>query len=326
MPMVPSVLTIRSDIPSSIIQRFEVPGTGPPTIAFSNNGQFLAIKPMSFAIHVFRIDTKINKFVEYKTFNFDAVPLSFKWSPDDTKLLVTLSPSRYLIYVCKLQDKSTVSDVVIQTPSLTEEITCVAWFPDSLHYVVGTNEGIIYIFDIYGHTIDKLKNYRSMDINVLKDGETILFTDNLNRLLLWNPRTHDIVTILQSNSFITSVLLCPNGENALISCINEGIFLFNLRYKSIVRHFYGIVSNYQASQCSFYPLENSKLFAVGDQMGSINIYHIDKSPPIHNLRNTLQHPCSAIAWNPTDPTMLASVTIDCIVNIWQSNNQHPRFI
>lgn len=76
-----------------------------------------------------------------------------------------------------------------------------------------------------------------------KDGHTVIAADNLNRIRSYDFDTQEEITLIQENSHITYFSVDPTEEFCLVTTKNEGLRLWSLATRTLVRTYFGSVHN-----------------------------------------------------------------------------------
>uniref|UniRef100_A0A5K3ET10 WD_REPEATS_REGION domain-containing protein n=2 Tax=Mesocestoides corti TaxID=53468 RepID=A0A5K3ET10_MESCO len=127
-------------------------------------------------------------------------------------------------------------------------------------------------------------------------------------------------TLIKEIHPIQSIVLSPSGKRLLVGLNAKGLVLWDLESRGIIQRFYG---HHQVQQRLFYTFcgINEDFVACGSENGFVHIWHVggpENCRPIHSVvaANNNGIPVTGVHWNPSVPTMMASVNDDGEIRIW----------
>lgn len=101
---------------------------------------------------------------------------------------------------------------------------------------------------------------------------------------------------------------------ALLNISSQGLHLWDLHHKCLVRQFKGVTQgNYTVYSC-FGGIHES-FVASGSEDNKVYIWHIKREEPLVKLSGHTRT-VNCVSWNPVFPSMLASASDDGTVRIW----------
>lgn len=101
---------------------------------------------------------------------------------------------------------------------------------------------------------------------------------------------------------------------ALLNVSNQGLHLWDIEDKCLVRRFQGIrQSNFAIHSC--FGGVNESFVASGSEDKVVYIWHIKREEPLAKLAGHTKT-VNCVSWNPVYPSLLASASDDATVRIW----------
>jgi WD40 repeat protein len=235
------------------------------------------------------------------------------WSPDSKFLIVggTEEASELLIYNVeenKLHVKvSHASD---------ESLTCAAFNGDGSRFVTGGIRGQFYLCDLAdGNIIDNWDGVRVNSLAFRADNKTVLAADTHSRIRAYVfDQQHMDYNMIQEQCSIMTFSVNSADRLALLNISTQGLHLWDLQDKCLVRRFQGVKQgNYTIYSC--FGGVNESFVASGSEDSNVYIWHIRREEPLATLTgHTLTVNC--VSWNPVYPSLLASASDDGTVRIW----------
>ncbi|KAA0202387.1 hypothetical protein HAZT_HAZT001104 [Hyalella azteca] len=261
--------------------------------AFSPNGRYLATAGKDFSLLIWNVDNttlKISKRHCLDGHNFSIVFLS--WSHDSTKIIACMheDASELIVWdaergkqVCKVSD------------STSDSLTCACWYKDNERFVCGGLRGQFYLCNLEGAVLERWEGVRVQSLAVHADGKTVLASDTHRRIRGYQLETVQDYSILQEDHGIMTFSLDTTGRFALLNVTTQGLHLWDLNSRTLVRRFRGATQKHCTIHSCF---------------GGINQDFIASGSEGHQL------PVNCVTWNPVQPSMLVSVSDDRTIRIW----------
>lgn len=151
----------------------------------------------------------------------------------------------------------------------------------------------------------------------MKDGKTVLAADTHNRIRSYIFETQQESTIIQEISQIMYFTVDHQTEkHCLVTTKTEGIRLWCLRTRSLIRSFFGSMHSEFVITSSFGGF-NGNFVASGSEDENVVIWNADRSEPVRCLKGHTGT-VNAVSWNPKHHGMLASGSDDGTIRIWLS--------
>lgn len=108
--------------------------------------------------------------------------------------------------------------------------------------------------------------------------------------------------------------LDESDRYALVNVATQGIHLWDVQEKCLVRKFIGITQGFYTIYSCFGG-SGQNFVASGSEDNKVYIYHVKKESPIAVLSGH-GRTVNCVAWNPVYPRVLVSTSDDCTVRVW----------
>jgi len=200
----------------------------------------------------------------------------------------------------------------------TDAIMCGAWHPDGGKFVCGGTHGQFYLFDVRGTQLDRWEGVRVRSLWFQNDGRAILASDTHNRICRFYPDDPKPYEIITESGDVMSMCLNDAGTMAVLNVANQGVHLWDLQDKVLVRKFQGLTQGTFTVHSCFGGLDQ-EFIASGSEEYNVFIWSWRREKPVAVLRghtNTV----SCVTWNPQCPAMVVSCSDDCTVRVWGPPN------
>lgn len=279
---------------------------------FSPNGLKLATGSKDTFCIIWDVDPERHQLKQLKSFECHANGVSFvTWSPDSKYLIVggTEESSELLIFnIDELKLHSKVSH------SNDESLTCAAFAPDGQRFVTGGIRGQFYLCDLEGAILNNWDGVRVNSLAFLGDNQTVLGADTHYRIRNYCFETRNDFNMVQEHNPIMTFTVNSTDRLALVNVSSQGLHLWDLRDKCLIRIFQGVTQgNYTIYSC--FGGVNESFIASGSEDNNVYIWHIRREDPLVTLTGHTRT-VNCVSWNPVYPSMLASCSDDGTVRIW----------
>ncbi|XP_046415658.1 WD repeat-containing protein 26 isoform X2 [Neodiprion virginianus] len=243
------------------------------------------------------------------------------WSPDSSHLIACGPedcPELWLWSVetpdCELRVKLT------QSPE--DSLTACAWHRDANKFVTGGLRGQFYQCDMEGNVIDSWEGVRVKCLWCKSDGKTVLAADSHYRIRGYNFDDLCDFTVLQEDHPVMSFSVNKSDRLALLNVANQGVHLWDLQDRCLVRRFQGVTQGHFTIHSCFGGI-NQDFVASGSEDNKVYVWHIKRESPIATLVGH-SRTVNCVSWNPVYHQMMASVSDDCTVRIWGPRPSTPE--
>ncbi|CAB1340161.1 unnamed protein product [Coregonus sp. 'balchen'] len=268
---------------------------------FSNDGTKLATGSKDTTVIIWQVDPESHQLKLLRTLEGHAYGVSYlAWSPDDT----------YLIACGELRTK--------MSQSHEDSLTSVAWNPDGKRFVTGGQRGQFYQCDLDGNLLDSWEGVRVQCLWCVGDGRTVLASDTHQRIRGYNFEDLTDRNIVQEDHPIMSFTVSKNGRLALLNVATQGVHLWDLQDRVLVRKYQGVTQGFYTIHSCFGG-HNEDFIASGSEDHKVYIWHRRSELPIAELTGHTRT-VNCVSWNPVIPGLMASASDDGTVRVW---GPHP---
>ncbi|KAL4726100.1 hypothetical protein ACLX1H_006777 [Fusarium chlamydosporum] len=241
---------------------------------------------------------------------------NMSFSPDDSMILCCARDGYARLWA------TSDGHLIRQFNRFAEPVSGCVWAHDSRSLVLGTLDPTYSLRTINLHTNEEHdwgKKHRVEDLCGSLDGRWLVALDNESRIHVYNAITRELEFDMELNKRPTSVSISQDSRHLLINKSDGEAQLIDLVTRNSVQKFFGHTGGDYMIRSSFGGANESFVLS-GSEDGNILIWHKNTGAAVERLSG--HHPrCNAVAWNPTDPYVLASCGDDGRLKIW-SNKSH----
>ncbi|KAK8782801.1 hypothetical protein V5799_015854 [Amblyomma americanum] len=279
---------------------------------FSNNGEMLATGSKDSTVKIFEVNPATLTLSLKRTLEGHPYGASYiAWSPDDTQILVCGPEDSADVWVWNVQ---TGELRVKMTNTPEDSITSCAWHRDGKKFVSGGIRGQFYQCDLEGNVLDSWEGVRVQGLHCRKDGRTVLAADSHHRVRGYVFDDLTDFNVLQEEYSIIAFTVDDTGRLALLNIAHQGVHLWDLDDKVLIRKFQGVVQGYYTIRSCFGGVNNVYI-ASGSEDNKVYIWHVKWEKPIAVLQGHSRS-VNCVSWNPACPAMLVSVSDDSTIRVW----------
>lgn len=279
---------------------------------FSPDGLKLATGSKDTTVIIWDVDPEKNHLKQRRTFEGHANGVSFvTWSPDSRYLIVGGTEESSELLIFNIEENKLHAKV---SHSTDESLTCAAFNTDGTRFVTGGIRGQFYLCDLDGAILDSWDGVRVNSLAVLGDNRTILAADTHFRIRSYCFEPRQDYNMIQEQFSIMTFCVNSTDRLALLNISSQGLHLWDLQDKCMVRRFQGVTQgNYTIYSC--FGGANESFIASGSEDNKVYIWHIRREEPLATLSGHTRT-VNCVSWNPVYPSMLASCSDDGTVRIW----------
>ncbi|XP_066551240.1 WD repeat-containing protein 26 isoform X3 [Amia ocellicauda] len=279
---------------------------------FSNDGTKLATGSKDTTVIIWQVDTDTHQLKLLKTLEGHAYGVSYlAWSPDDNYLIACGPDDCSELWLWNVQTGELRTKM---SQSHEDSLTSVAWNPDGKRFVTGGQRGQFYQCDLDGNLLDSWEGVRVQCLWCLSDGKTVLASDTHQRIRGYNFEDLTDRNIVQEDHPIMSFTVSKNGRLALLNVATQGVHLWDLQDRVLVRKYQGVTQGFYTIHSCFGG-HNEDFIASGSEDHKVYIWHKRSELPIAELMGHTRT-VNCVSWNPQVPGMMASASDDGTVRIW----------
>uniref|UniRef100_A0AAY4BQU3 WD repeat-containing protein 26 n=1 Tax=Denticeps clupeoides TaxID=299321 RepID=A0AAY4BQU3_9TELE len=279
---------------------------------FSNDGTKLATGSKDTTVIIWQVDSETHQLKLLKTLEGHAYGVSYlAWSPDDTYLIACGPDDCSELWLWNVQTGELRTKM---SQSHEDSLTSVAWNPDGKRFVTGGQRGQFYQCDLEGNLLDSWEGVRVQCLWCLSDGRTVLASDTHQRIRGYNFEDLTDRNIVQEDHPIMSFTVSKNGRLALLNVATQGVHLWDLQDRVLVRKYQGVTQGFYTIHSCFGG-HNEDFIASGSEDHKVYIWHKRSELPIAELTGHTRT-VNCVSWSPTMPSLMASASDDGTVRIW----------
>uniref|UniRef100_A0A8C8SHT5 WD repeat-containing protein 26 n=1 Tax=Pelusios castaneus TaxID=367368 RepID=A0A8C8SHT5_9SAUR len=279
---------------------------------FSNDGTKLATGSKDTTVIIWQVDPDTHQLKLLKTLEGHAYGVSYiAWSPDDNYLVACGPDDCSELWLWNVQTGELRTKM---SQSHEDSLTSVAWNPDGKRFVTGGQRGQFYQCDLDGNLLDSWEGVRVQCLWCLSDGKTVLASDTHQRIRGYNFEDLTDRNIVQEDHPIMSFTISKNGRLALLNVATQGVHLWDLQDRVLVRKYQGVTQGFYTIHSCFGG-HNEDFIASGSEDHKVYIWHKRSELPIAELTGHTRT-VNCVSWNPQIPSMMASASDDGTVRLW----------
>ncbi|KAI1729793.1 WD repeat-containing protein 26 [Ditylenchus destructor] len=237
---------------------------------------------------------------------------SLSWSSDSTYLAVASTEENATgVFIFNIAKNFFVREY---RQSQNDSFSVVSFFGDNSHRLAcGDQRGHFHFYDV-DRPEDSLRQFEGFRIRCvysLKDGKTVLASDTHNRIRSYDFETMNETNVIQEASQIMYFTVDQSEQYCLVTTKTEGIRLWCLKTRSLIRSFFGSTHSEFVITSAF----GGNFVASGSEDEQVVIWNTKKSEPVRYLRGH-SGTVNTVVWNPKITGMLASGSDDGTIRIW----------
>ncbi|XP_066451257.1 WD repeat-containing protein 26 [Eleutherodactylus coqui] len=279
---------------------------------FSNDGTKLATGSKDTTVIIWQVDPDTHQLKLLKTLEGHAYGVSYlAWSPDDNYLVACGPDDCSELWLWNVQTGELRTKM---SQSHEDSLTSVAWNPDGKRFVTGGQRGQFYQCDLDGNLLDSWEGVRVQCLWCLSDGKTVLASDTHQRIRGYNFEDLTDRNIVQEDHPIMSFTISKNGRLALLNVATQGVHLWDLQDRVLVRKYQGVTQGFYTIHSCFGG-HNEDFIASGSEDHKVYVWHKRSELPIAELTGHTRT-VNCVSWNPQIPSLMASASDDGTVRIW----------
>nr|XP_023018233.1 WD repeat-containing protein 26 [Leptinotarsa decemlineata] len=240
------------------------------------------------------------------------------WNPDSIHMIVCGPDETPEIWLWNIETENFLK----VNQSAEDALTCCAWNKDGSKFVVGGIRGHFYQCDLEGNILDSWEGVRIHGLWYRKDGKTVLASDAHHRIRSYVFEEVSDQHILQEDHPIMSFTVHKNDNLALLNVATQGVHLWDLNDKCLVRRYQGVTQGHFTIHSTFGG-SNHDFIASGSEDYKVYVWNIRNEQPLAILQGHAKT-VNCVAWNPVYHNMLVSVSDDHTIRVWGPKDKMPK--
>ena len=194
-----------------------------------------------------------------------------------------------------------------------DSLSCCCFSSDGRRIATGGTRGQLYQCDLDGNVVDSWEGVRVQCCAYAKDGR-VLAADTHHRIRAYSFEDLQDSSVLQEDHAIMTFTVSPCGRLALLNVATQGVHLWDLEDKILLRKFQGVTQGFYTIHSCFGGLGNV-FIASGSEDNKVYIWHQRREMPVVTLLGHTRT-VNCVSWNPQFPQLLSSASDDGTVRIW----------
>nr|CAD7589219.1 unnamed protein product [Timema genevievae] len=285
---------------------------------FSPDGLKLATGSKDTTVGIWDVDPETLTCTHRKTLEGHSYGVAYiAWSPDSSHLIACGPEDCPELWIWNVESDELRVKV---SHSPEDSLTSCSWNKDGKKFVTGGIRGQFYQCDLEGNVLDSWEGVRVNCLWCRSDGKTVLAADTHHRVRAYNFEELSDSNILQEDHPVMAFSVNKEDRLALLNVATQGVHLWDLQDKCLVRKFQGVTQGHFTIHSCFGGV-NQNFVASGSEDNKVYVWHIKRELPIATLSGHTRT-VNCVAWNPVYHQMLASVSDDCTIRIWGPVNKH----
>ncbi|XP_063235841.1 WD repeat-containing protein 26 [Bacillus rossius redtenbacheri] len=279
---------------------------------FSPDGLQLATGSKDTTVIIWDVDPETLTCRHRRTIDGHSYGVAYiSWSPDGKYLCACGPEDCPEMWVWKVDT----GELQVKVAHSSEDsLTACSWHRDGKKFVTGGIRGQFYQCDLEGNIIDSWEGVRVNCLWCRSDGRTVLAADTHHRVRSYNFEGLTDTNILQEDHPVMAFSVNKDDRLALLNVATQGVHLWDLRDRCLVRKFQGVTQGHFTIHSCFGGVDQN-FVASGSEDNKVYVWHIKRELPIATLSGHTRT-VNCVAWNPVHHQMLVSVSDDCTVRVW----------
>jgi len=279
---------------------------------FSPDGTKLATGSKDTTVMIWNVDPDNCSVSLWKTLEGHSYGVAFvSWSPDSSHLAACGPDDCPELWVWQVETGQLRTKL---SHASEDSLTSCAWHPDGRRFVTGGSRGQFYLCDLEGNVLESWEGVRVQSLAWKSDARTVLAADTHHRIRGYNFDDLSDCNILQEDHPIMSFTVNNTGRLALLNVATQGIHLWDLQDRILVRKYQGLTQGFYNIHSCFGGL-GQDFIASGSEDHKVFVWHIRRELPLATLTGH-SRTVNCVHWNPRWPHLLVSASDDGTIRLW----------
>jgi len=280
---------------------------------FSNNGHQLATASKDSTVIIWNVDESSYEVSLLHKLTCHSRGVGFlQWSPDDKHIAVCGYDDSHEVFIF---DSQTGNERTRFSQSTDDSLACCCWSSDSAKFVTGGLKGQFYECDLDGGLLQNWEGVRVQSLACRPGSSTYLAADSQYRVRNYDFEDDSEDNVIKEDHPVMSMTLSSDGRLLLVNLVGQGIHMWDLEDKVMLRKFQGSVRIGSYHIYSTFGGASDSFIASGSEDNKVYIWHRSRSEPVETLCGHTKV-VNCVTWNKRFHGMLASVSDDCTIKIW----------
>lgn len=233
------------------------------------------------------------------------------WSPDDSLLLTCGARLDKTVIVWS----TATGEMVRRLLHHDNTISAVAWTPDGAHFLSASVDQKLVLWCSKTFTVvHTWSPLRISSMAVTSTGRVVAVCHE-HKIHVIDLATREKIFSQVETSSVTSVCVSRDGKEALVGLLNGELHLWSIANEMVpLRKFSGHTNGHYILRSCFGGVDED-FIVCGSEDGQIYIWHRATGKLLDKIEAHVGS-VNAVAWSPTDHTLMASAGDDAEVRIW----------
>lgn len=244
------------------------------------------------------------------------------WSPDGRYLIAAGPEDCPDLWIWNMETETLHTKM---NHSQEDSLTAVAWQAGSSRFVCGGARGQFYLCGVDGGVLHAWDGVRVNALACRGDARTVLAADTHHRVRAYDFTDLTDRNVVQEEHAVMAMALNAADTMLLLNVANQGVHLWDVRARALVRRFRGLSQGHFTIHACFGGAHQD-FIASGSEDNKVYIWHMSGEEPVAAVAGHSR--CvNAVAWNPVHHDVLASVSDDYSLRLWGPRGTFlPTFI
>ncbi|XP_023934953.1 WD repeat-containing protein 26 [Bicyclus anynana] len=278
---------------------------------WSPDGAKLASGSKDNTVMIWDFDPSAKRLSFRKSLDGHSYGVSYlSWSPDGRYLIAAGPEDCPDLWIWNMETEQL---HLKMTHSQEDSLTAVAWHDSSDKFVCGGARGQFYHCALDGTLINNWDGVRVNALACRADGK-VLAADTHHRVRAYDFSDLTDRNLIQEEHAVMAMTLNAADTLLLLNVANQGVHLWDIRARTLVRRFRGLSQGHFTIHACFGGAHQD-FIASGSEDNKVYIWHIGGEEPIAVVSGHTR--CvNAVAWNPAHPDVLVSASDDYSLRLW----------
>lgn len=286
---------------------------------WSPDGSRLASGSKDNTVMIWDFDPVAKRLSFRKSLESHTYGVSFlAWSPDGRYLIAAGPEDCPDLWIWNMETEQL---HLKMTHSQEDSLTAVAWHSQGDKFVCGGARGQFYHCSLDGTLINCWDGVRVNALCCRSDGRSVLAADTHHRVRSYDFTDLTDRNVIQEEHAVMAMTLNSADTLLLLNVANQGVHLWDIRARALVRRFRGLSQGHFTIHATFGGAHQD-FIASGSEDNKVYIWHINGEEPIAVISGHSR--CvNCVSWNPVHHDILVSASDDYSLRLWGPRTHQP---
>ncbi|PZC77341.1 hypothetical protein B5X24_HaOG203500 [Helicoverpa armigera] len=279
---------------------------------WSPDGSRLASGSKDNTVMIWDFDPVAKRLTFRKSLEGHTYGVSFlAWSPDGRYLIAAGPEDCPDLWIWNMETETL---HLKMTNSQDDSLTAVAWHSSGDKFVCGGARGQFYHCSLDGTLLNNWDGVRVNALACRSGSRQVLAADTHHRVRAYDFTDLSDTNLIQEEHAVMAMTLNAADTLLLLNVANQGVHLWDIRARALVRRFRGLSQGHFTIHACFGGAQQD-FIASGSEDNKVYIWHINGEEPIAVVSGHTR--CvNCVAWNPAHPDVLVSASDDYSLRLW----------